>query len=249
MTDDSGHILGVFNYCDRWCERCPFISRCGSYALGEELEAEIKEREAQNRRFWEKLGIDSDLGIPEPASGDECELDLPVHEPSFEEELQESSIENHPCVLMAQNYMQTTRAWLKENDLLSEKDSQLEEVQRNAPESRDIIGFDDAVTIVTWYHLFIYMKTQRAVSGLYDDHETDFDMPRDSDGSAKIALIAMDRSIAALQIIGKEKPEWNAETREFISRLVGLRRRTEETFPCARDFKRPGFDDSSPIGK
>ena len=28
-------ISGIHNYCDRWCERCPYTSRCGSFALTE----------------------------------------------------------------------------------------------------------------------------------------------------------------------------------------------------------------------
>ena len=31
--DEHGFIPGVFNYCDRWCERCPFSSRCRVYAI------------------------------------------------------------------------------------------------------------------------------------------------------------------------------------------------------------------------
>ena len=27
----EGKIAGIFNYCDRWCERCSFTSRCSIY--------------------------------------------------------------------------------------------------------------------------------------------------------------------------------------------------------------------------
>ena len=33
---DPKLIPGIYNYCDRWCERCPFTSRCMVYAMGEE---------------------------------------------------------------------------------------------------------------------------------------------------------------------------------------------------------------------
>ena len=36
MMDDPRLISGIYNYCDRWCERCAFVERC---AVGiEELE-------------------------------------------------------------------------------------------------------------------------------------------------------------------------------------------------------------------
>src|SRR5262245_54703141 len=31
-TPDDHFIKGVFNYCHRWCERCPFTARCRVYA-------------------------------------------------------------------------------------------------------------------------------------------------------------------------------------------------------------------------
>src|SRR5262245_15112436 len=29
-------IAGIYNYCDRWCERCQFTDRCLNYAMEEE---------------------------------------------------------------------------------------------------------------------------------------------------------------------------------------------------------------------
>ena len=32
MDTQDGFILGVYNYCDRWCEHCALASRCRVYA-------------------------------------------------------------------------------------------------------------------------------------------------------------------------------------------------------------------------
>jgi len=59
----------------------------------------------------------------------------------------------------------------------------------------------NAMEIVQWYFAFIAVKLRRAVHQLLlplDLDEDDIEnIPSDSDGSAKIALIGMDRSIAA----------------------------------------------------
>jgi hypothetical protein len=39
MDVSDGFIVGIFNYCDRWCERCEFTSRCRVFADGAELDA------------------------------------------------------------------------------------------------------------------------------------------------------------------------------------------------------------------
>src|SRR5829696_7236004 len=30
--NDSNFISGIYNFCDRWCERCPLTSRCRVFA-------------------------------------------------------------------------------------------------------------------------------------------------------------------------------------------------------------------------
>ena len=39
MDVQDGFILGIYNYCDRWCETCAFTSRCRVFAVCAELEA------------------------------------------------------------------------------------------------------------------------------------------------------------------------------------------------------------------
>ena len=32
MEIKDGFIVGIFNHCDRWCERCALTSHCGLFA-------------------------------------------------------------------------------------------------------------------------------------------------------------------------------------------------------------------------
>ena len=48
-------IDGIYNYCDRWCERCPFTSRCANFALEEQYFPDPQDRDIRNQRFWDKL--------------------------------------------------------------------------------------------------------------------------------------------------------------------------------------------------
>lgn len=41
---EQNFIPGIYNYCDRWCERCAFTNRCRSYAREEE--------ENKNEKNW-----------------------------------------------------------------------------------------------------------------------------------------------------------------------------------------------------
>jgi hypothetical protein len=68
-------------------------------------------------------------------------------------------------------------------------------------------------------------------------------MPRDCDGSAKIALMAVDRSIAAWATLRKAVADEADTILDFMVLLDRLRRGMEKAFPDARAFVRPGFDE------
>ena len=47
-------IAGIYNYCDRWCERCTFTSRCAVYE--DETGLSPEELDMSNKAFWDRIG-------------------------------------------------------------------------------------------------------------------------------------------------------------------------------------------------
>src|SRR5690606_11821977 len=66
---ESDYIDGIFNYCDRWCERCPFTARCRTFAMEQEFErAEQEGRDPEDidwDSFWTRVGLSFDNTPPE----------------------------------------------------------------------------------------------------------------------------------------------------------------------------------------
>jgi hypothetical protein len=64
MEVQDGFIVGIFNYCDRWCERCPLTSRCRVFATLAEIDFEegngplTEPRIIRERRRWEERMIE-----------------------------------------------------------------------------------------------------------------------------------------------------------------------------------------------
>jgi hypothetical protein len=90
-------------------------------------------------------------------------------------------------------------------------------------------------------------------SGNYDgvdDENVDYDeviaktARMDANGSAKVALVAIDRSIGAWRALQISLPEKSDTVKPILIDLDGLRRSIESRFPRARDFIRPGLDES-----
>ncbi|MDE6450742.1 MAG: hypothetical protein K2L23_00325, partial [Odoribacter sp.] len=57
--EEPGFIPGIYNYCDRWCERCGLQLRCISFVMGKRMEEKgefDKERgEMKSDEMWKRL--------------------------------------------------------------------------------------------------------------------------------------------------------------------------------------------------
>jgi hypothetical protein len=54
-------ISGIYNYCDRWCERCSFTSRCRNYERTDDLSPE--QQDINNNRFWEDIAANFEQAV------------------------------------------------------------------------------------------------------------------------------------------------------------------------------------------
>ncbi|MFH1980218.1 MAG: hypothetical protein ABIL58_00080 [Pseudomonadota bacterium] len=248
-VQNPAFISGIHNYCDRWCQRCPLTARCTVFAM-ELAEAGAKD-DGTAEDFWghltdilasaaemlhewaETAGIDlTDVGI---------------------DDVDRRSGDDHILVISARKYSDQVGGWFDAHSQLlaglqdghgAGSASYLQPVS-NAPAAASAADFID---IILWYHTLIVAKLHRAV--LPDPLESIEDMedlPRDADGSAKVALIAIDRSLAAWIGLNALFPQVKPEIEGFVAHLGKLRRSVQWAFPNARTFVRPGFDDETVV--
>ena len=98
--------------------------------------------------------------------------------------------------------------------------------------------------ILQWYLYFIQSKLTRALHGQLEgeDWEEENGYPKDSDGSAKIALVAIEKSVSAWAQLYNILPSSQDKSLEALSLLEQLKNKTLHEFPESMQFKRPGFD-------
>lgn len=252
LAEDPKFIQGIYNYCDRWCERCPFTSRCLNFALGEEDFGDLEDQDLDNEAFWKKLSetFQVTLELLEEAA-EEQGIDLnavDIEEYQEQERLNDELARNHECSRAAKLYSEMVSDWLDSaRDLFAQEEDEMHlteslELDDTIPDEKDT-GLMEAVEVVGWYQHQIYVKLMRAIRGeLEDEPEILDEYPKDSDGSAKVALIGIDRSIAAWGEIRNRFPHRSNQIIDILVHLEQLRRKVEKTFPEARAFIRPGFD-------
>ena len=234
MEISKGFIVGIFNYCDRWCETCAFTARCGLFADTAEMEASL---DPGLKPIVDAPPLPAE--VPPPPPGWMQDLIARLNE-AASEAMADESIDDEPKLPpdhaaiqeRAHDYCMRVHAWLADHPGSFEHNP------------------SDPRSVVTWFHTMIPPKVHRALSGLAEDQD---DYPRgwpsDSDGSAKVALLGIDRSHAAWLELMDQGLATAATASAFIADLVWLGEELERIFPHARAFVRPAFDEPDELSR
>jgi len=250
MKDEKNkYIDGVFNYCDRWCEKCRFTANCrvfsteskiythqilndGEFPKAEDIfkyeieDTEESENEFDENDFWEDVDLDFDE--------EEDDDDL-FKRPKEKKEYQLEKL--------ADEYFRIAHSFIKS---LDNKFNLTETINQKIKEPGFKFLFDN-IEIVSWYHMFIMVKIKRALKDKgelkigMDDFENEIST-YDMNGTAKIAAISVKRTQKALNNLFSLVKEFSSEIEEMMVLLGRILNQLDIEFPDYKDFKRPGFD-------
>lgn len=234
------NIPFIHNYCDRWCERCEFTSRCAVYEM--EQDTTDEERDIHNAAFWNRLTAifkDAQSMLREKAAEFGIDVDaIDYEEIEAKQKIADAKIHSQKLTKLAQKYSEDSEK------ILDSKDEWL----KFSPGDEN--AQNELLSILYWYQYFIFAKVSRGFHGITDldgEEETEelTDTQSDANGSIKIALIAIDRSIMGWTLLLSE--ENDATLRPLINLLEKIRRKCFDKFPHAKDFIRPGFDEMEAV--
>ena len=108
---------------------------------------------------------------------------------------------------------------------------------------------NEPFAVIASFGLLIALKVRRALSVWSSDDAEEQDWSSDQDGSAKVALIAMEQSHAAWRDLVEHGVASQDEAQPFIEELVWLHEALEQVRPNARRFVRPAFDEPDEVAR
>jgi hypothetical protein len=234
--DDPTLIPGIYNYCFRICERCPFTGRCAVF-----LEME---REQQTNPAGDTLArvhdavqqtFDRLRDWCSRQSIDFAQLTKESESLAVEAELARiDATRADPLQKLAELYM---RAAVR-----------LTRALRGSPEARgwpDHVGY--TLDTISFEMIPVAAKVHRALSGFVCRDEALEPDPIQSDwnGSAKVARLMLADSKAAWEVLfDLGRAPADAPVRQVVRLLDEIDDGLARRFPHAMDFVRPGFDRS-----
>jgi hypothetical protein len=229
------YIDFISSYCDSWCERCQFTAHCSAYAV--RIATQMCEGDFE-------AAIELAVGAPPPMNEAERKKrqqfleELSDYEPTDvelaavtrEEAERDERLDESALATNSEIASMLVHQWLENH-----------REQAVGSADADIVN---AIDIASRDGLFIHVKLHRALDGRdramhgegFDDHP----IQNDWNGTAKIALISIVRSIHAWDVIACATGD--SDARHIKELLTQLQQHVEQEFPDARKFIRPGFD-------
>lgn len=223
MQLSDGFIVGIYDYCDRWCETCAFTSRCRVFAMGAGLLRSARAMQANltaaEAMAEDDLDTDGERGL-DPWQAEAAVVD---HE-------EEVVPPQHLAVCdRAEQYLRRVLAWL-------------------GPQPNDNAGTpNDPRAVIAWFPMMLAAKIGRALRGVREAGDGDAEAAADAAGSGKVALIGVERSHAAWLTLLERGEVSRAVAEPCIADLAFLGEAVEDLVPGVRDFVRPGLDEPEAV--
>ena len=236
-ASDPNLIPGIYNYCDRRCERCRFTARCLQFSENRHEEAigrtaNLSVGQAVARSLERSLDILRIIGrrIGLDLTGDqETGGSSPERVVLKDDDVEEGDAAADPLVVRARDYATTTWPILR--------------ALRPVLDVRGEAGLLEALDTLEWSSTSISAKIFRAIWTTAEERLEGDEVQNDANGSVKVARLMIDEAKRAWRTL-MEPGQATADgvPARLVRLLDELDAGLEARFPRAMDFVRPGFD-------
>lgn len=240
------NIPGIYNYCDRWCERCSYSDRCLVF-------------EKENDRKTEHILNDEDPNDPEVFMQDiqdifaetfeliEKEMgDINLDEIEHEDP-PEPDFENYELHQKAEEFSDYCHALIKKLSFYLNMQKRSDEEEQTSEPDKPLPAVKEVLNVIGWYSPQIYVKSKRVIFSYEkylmekDEEMKGFDM-EDAEISAKILYVGNEKCIAALEELKTLDTGFEDEAEDALTISRDVRSAILELFPNIPSYKRPYFD-------
>jgi hypothetical protein len=267
--DAQGFIPGVYNYCDRRCERCRFVRQCrvGIVDVDDIGEAEdavgsgkVEDMKERLHKLMSMPPKSEDDGADEDLDDDDDEsfnLDFDPNDlepdPDYEKEQAEirRKTKEHPLTNMGSTYTMMVGEWLKPREAGLKASGvslyRTDELGFTGARTPESLVLSEALDEILWFKYMLHIKCQRAVSGKIEDPDWLLDMgigPIQSDwnGTAKLAIEIVQRCQQAWTTVAELLPETADDIMPILELLRRIGEELKKEFPDTERFVRAGWD-------
>ncbi len=242
IINSPDKIPNMHLYCDRWCEKCRATAQCEIFVPVSNVQKKVADLDLGDYRQTLK-------NLAKWASDNQIRLEEIVAGTSSDAERREKNKKNprtNETSKIAADYRIDSMNFKSKNkdkfNLFRQSCVSRAELDPNADRTAEHT-LQQAFEIIGWYELQMPLKITRAYLGEYElaDEEKKY---QETNGSAKVVLTAIERSLTAWETIGNYFPELDNDCKKFLIQLDRIRKRILADFPNALQYIRPGIDEA-----
>lgn len=243
LAKSDKYISGIYNYCDRWCEKCSFTDKCLSFEMS--MEKFDDKVDMSDKKFWADL--ENSFRLVKEMLTDymkEHNISMPTDEENAIIEIEmkriDDTIKANPLIIESRIYNKTTTNVLRENDYFVPQPSSIKEEEK---ESENLKRLQDAIEIILYYKNLIYIKLSRTLHSYYTDDDDEYEgYEEDKLVSARITVVIIERSMTAWHFILERNPNQSDMIIDLLLQLNKIKAGIEKLVPKVVGYKRPYFD-------
>lgn len=246
-------IIGIFNWCDRWCERCAFTDRCTLYAKEQERKDEYEDPDSPEAlmemvkdSLAESLEALGDLAEEMGYDPEEDEEAVAENFASWKE--RDMQVSESELVKLTGDYTKQAHELMSGSLLPTITDELVQQTELGILTEDDakikLAEIEEACDVIQWFMFMVHVKAKSAMqSRMSDDWDIFPEEDRHYNGTAKVANLTIERSIGAWETLFAISNNEMEEVLNILALLQKAKKELEVEFPNFRSFIRPGFDE------
>lgn len=217
---------GIYNYCDRWCEKCPDTARCFLCAEERINKKKIAAYKGDEHDIWADVEysfkttgkIIDYISKQEDFQEKMAEVADDLSDDDKDEDEIERKFSDIECLQLAKEYMKKADEFIKKYE--QSREQYKNELNLKVPDE----DIKDDIDIMVWYHTFLPTKVWRCLYEREDVKRKQDDELREmvKEGYNKfIALVGkcLDKSKTALGNLILKREVWAEELAELVNHL------------------------------
>lgn len=225
MAESKKFEPGIYNFCDRWCEKCEDTEKCFLFAWEQKRKSRrLVEGKALEEDFLGELRHNFELVkklIERSLNEEGLDLEKVLKEQGKEKCWDEDVKDRYnqtQCLILSKQYMQEAHKFLE--DFHQNRFQFYPELGMGI----DFSDIKDEIETISWYHTLLPVKVWRL---LYERESTEREkdkelkelMTRDLDKYYGLVERCIQRSKIAWRDLGKKRKEFASVSTQFINQL------------------------------
>jgi hypothetical protein len=256
-------IPGIYNYCDRWCEKCKYTNHCSLFLTETQSEVDLIlsdedindpdvyskiVRDSLHKSFNKILNEKDDENIDKYIDDDFSERSFGEDEDLIEDE---DDYEDYEEIIAEENkFRNAEHTLIKKSEKFFDDIFAYHEVNENKfaemKKTEDTTNpFHQSWDTLFWYSPQIHIKIRMcfySLEKLKRDIVNEFETEM-MNVNSRIAYTGMEKIIEALRQLAEIKTEHEQILLLLLNSMTQIKEEFTEIFPEAVTFKRPYFDE------